>query len=1635
MADDKIQGVPDGLQEEPIANTTGISGVPEGVTEEPLHMGGAGGSFEPESTASKVWEKSNEALIPAGRAEKEGKAYAEAPTTLAESEHPAWTGLKKFGAGMYSDTAATARQMATSPLGIAMLGTGELAETVPGAIGKVAQAAQKVAGAGFGAQGAEQAYQGGSEMLKKGVNAENLSKTSGGVGQALLGGAGALHGTEVGEQPATKALAAPVRAASKLGKPLSHIIPSVGGIVAASEMGIPHPFIVGGTVGRFILPPEALERMFAAGRTLGLNPEEANIEHLTDRYEKAKHEAKAPQKAYEAHEAGRQQGMPAPEDVIKAHEKAQTTLRESEEHLKAAQKDYADKLASKGVPAPADQPIGLIAEQQAAQDARTTPTPTKEENDAKLARLMEQAAPTEKPALVAENVKTPGQVQPETFPQTPTDAPRVDETTRMRPLAGDQGNIVGRKPFQLTEGTPEAAAAAPKQPLGEILPPEKPKTGRLGSLKVSEGGKVVDTEPELQQKIEEGLQGTAKPVALKPLTPAEKAPLGKIETNDKGQTLGFDHKPAEDIGSKVREGEKEASRTTERRVNTRNAEDDANFSKARKELGEDATFEQIDARAKELKNPKAEYTPEHETKVEQVITQHSDQDLLRLAKKHGIDTDKYDFAARDEHRHRVERDQLVKDLLAKLPEDDKTNISRLSDEFNKKDTTLWTEAERNSLSKAQRSRAIMQEHESGPKTVAGGAPEGAEVAVKEGGGTYKGIQEGVPEAGLKPLVLFDHPETGSTLALSEDEVTPEAVKAKLEEHKAAWDKYKAPVDVSKAADDYNKDNGLHPVQPEKIKGTDKRASDIADAFDKMKHDPNDPAVKASYDALKKDINKQWDYATNKLGIKIEPTDAAPYVFTKGDKPAEKQLFDDVNNNKHLGVFRGGNPLQEGHPLAEVDPKTGETYNTMFRAIHDLFGHVAQGHDFSEAGEESAWNAHMQMMDPVARPAMTTETRGQTSWFFNNEDVRFGEKATGQFADQKAGILPDFAMERDAAKPKEVFDHIKGDKKPFAILTAENPGNERLTDAENTQRNHDLLQDLKDKGYNPKFVGGVNKDVEGKTEHAFFVPDITPEDAAELGKKHGQESILTQDGLHHLDSGKTDPSDNKGVITGDKAKEQPYYFVVDGEPFAVPFKEETAKPYKDMTPEEQEEFAKNNPVSGGSQSAGAAKAKEVDLGETAEKHLTPEEREGVTKSPAQTEKFLQRMSEIPEVHEYTDIANAGAGARKWYQRSSKAFDAMTEEAPEYFKEEGDKEKFINLLAASSPRQTVAMNLRETLRTWKDYVDKGRPTGDALKALLDDNLTPAVSKTPNALKALNGQEMWPDITKNKNFKVPSFSKNLNGWLGAVTNDGWMSLFAGLGPREISSAHSYHPLSVATRAAAEELGWEPAEAQAAIWSFTQALTERGEELPEEVRKHSEDFVDLMKNDPQVRDLLADLGVTHANLDAKLEAIGEKPEVSSRTTSTTSRSTERLKERIEDARGKGTIPPPKSAQGELGFREASAGESRSKLKDEDTSFDPSRFRTQTEESPKSVTKNASGESDMSQENINRVASQKNKGIKTYRVDSRSGNRVPILSADAADITAKPYEHIIQVDKDGNETILDSGRGARPLGMIKSKK
>jgi hypothetical protein len=194
---------------------------------------------------------------------------------------------------------------------------------------------------------------------------------------------------------------------------------------------------------------------------------------------------------------------------------------------------------------------------------------------------------------------------------------------------------------------------------------------------------------------------------------------------------------------------------------------------------------------------------------------------------------------------------------------------------------------------------------------------------------------------------------------------------------------------------------------------DARAMEIADAYEAMQHNPDDPQVKASYDALKRDIRQQWDYATHNLGVKFEPWKQPGQPYNDS-----LEMMDDVYNHHRLKFFQGGE-LLPGHPMAEIDPQTGYSYNDMLRAVHDLFGHAMNANQFGAAGEERAWNDHVQMFSPEALGALTSETKGQNSW------VNFGpqmRKPNGElrqpgepgylpanqraYAQNKAGLLPE-----------------------------------------------------------------------------------------------------------------------------------------------------------------------------------------------------------------------------------------------------------------------------------------------------------------------------------------------------------------------------------------------------------------------------------------------------------------------------------------------------------------------------------------------------------------------------------------------------------------------------------------------------
>jgi hypothetical protein len=246
------------------------------------------------------------------------------------------------------------------------------------------------------------------------------------------------------------------------------------------------------------------------------------------------------------------------------------------------------------------------------------------------------------------------------------------------------------------------------------------------------------------------------------------------------------------------------------------------------------------------------------------------------------------------------------------------------------------------------------------------------------------------------------------------------------------DDYYVPGPIKKikdTAETYMKDAGLKYDPPKTYAKLDvDRAKKIADAFDKMKHDPSDPKVKASYEALAKEVQAQWD-ALKSTGIKVEwikPGQDDPYA------KSPRLAAADVARNNHWWGFPTDMGFGSG-PEAEAAKKdnpllreTGEVIdgrkvvvNDVFRIVHDIYGHFKEGVGFRAGGEENAWRIHASMFSKDALPAMTSETRGQNSWVNygpHGDTNRTANSADTQYAPQKIGLMPEWTW-TDGAKDK------------------------------------------------------------------------------------------------------------------------------------------------------------------------------------------------------------------------------------------------------------------------------------------------------------------------------------------------------------------------------------------------------------------------------------------------------------------------------------------------------------------------------------------------------------------------------------------------------------------------------------------
>jgi hypothetical protein len=159
-----------------------------------------------------------------------------------------------------------------------------------------------------------------------------------------------------------------------------------------------------------------------------------------------------------------------------------------------------------------------------------------------------------------------------------------------------------------------------------------------------------------------------------------------------------------------------------------------------------------------------------------------------------------------------------------------------------------------------------------------------------------------------------------------------------------------------------------------VEGSPEYKSAVFDAYAKQMPDLLEQVGAKNYDDLMEKAYRQLAKETD------EQFKQLPYNFSyhragEGDYKSSKEMMADVHGNKHLYVFQGGDPHDF---LNRLDKASGLNENEKFRAVHDLLGHAIYGNLFGPKGEEIAWAIHQQMYSPLARLAMTAETRGQNS---------------------------------------------------------------------------------------------------------------------------------------------------------------------------------------------------------------------------------------------------------------------------------------------------------------------------------------------------------------------------------------------------------------------------------------------------------------------------------------------------------------------------------------------------------------------------------------------------------------------------------------------------------------------------------
>jgi hypothetical protein len=281
------------------------------------------------------------------------------------------------------------------------------------------------------------------------------------------------------------------------------------------------------------------------------------------------------------------------------------------------------------------------------------------------------------------------------------------------------------------------------------------------------------------------------------------------------------------------------------------------------------------------------------------------------------------------------------------------------------------------------------------KTASTGTPQGATYATKQEGPFYRVSPTSLDVSGAKNRGIREAPElqgegldlgtTGQTgrevpQLLSSEEVgriiadpaanEPLKIAQRFTKETQGTDFAKPDIPESSLA----KQSAIGRAQQLAVEGSPEYKNAVFDAYAKQMPDLLEQVGAKNYDDLMEKAYRQMAKETDDQFKRL------PYNFSyhragEGNYNGAMDMASDVHGNKHLYVYQGGDPHDF---LNRMDKASGLNENEKFRAVHDLLGHAIYGNQFGPRGEEMAWAVHQQMYSPLARLAMTAETRGQNS---------------------------------------------------------------------------------------------------------------------------------------------------------------------------------------------------------------------------------------------------------------------------------------------------------------------------------------------------------------------------------------------------------------------------------------------------------------------------------------------------------------------------------------------------------------------------------------------------------------------------------------------------------------------------------